>query len=233
MNGDHSAKRNVLTLILMKYFPSSGITGSAFPANGEGNWTGLPLGETGYVIKNQLKEQAMQHISKILADLPSPNGSQKENDSQQSTESKHSLTDKANLAETLTVVCALQQQYGKTERELEILVEGFSRVLKHHPMPFIIQAIEKYTLNNSGIPAPADIEAIINPPPPKIDWPLYIELKKRLREGNVYVDQDEKRFIRNCEDLAILRQRGEMQAYNDAQKQLEAHKAKMLSYEGE
>lgn len=142
----------------------------------------------------------------------------------------HSPQEKASLAATLTMVCALQQQYGKTQAELEILVEGFSRVLKHYPMHFVIDAIEKYTLKNPNIPAPADIEAIINPPAPKIDWPLYIELKKRLREGNVYVDQDEKKFIRNCEDLAILRQKSEMGNFQEAQKQLENH-TKQLSYE--
>lgn len=99
-------------------------------------------------------------------------------------------------------------------------------------MDVIVAAIEKWVLTNAGIPAPADIENTINPPPPKIDWPLYIELKKRLREGNVYVDQDERAFVRNCEDLAMVRQRGEMASYQDAQRQLESHQA-VLTYDGE
>lgn len=132
------------------------------------------------------------------------------------------------MAKCLGVVCALQQQYGKTTAELELLVEGFSRVLKHRPMAQIIDAIEKYTLKNPNIPAPADIENIINPPPPKIDWPLYIELKKRARDGNYYLDGDEKKFLRNCEDMAILKQRGELENYNAAQGQLASHHQAML-----
>lgn len=140
----------------------------------------------------------------------------------------HSNEDKARLVETLSIVCALQQQYGKTERELMLIVEGFSRVLRHRTMNQIIDAIEKYTAKNPNIPAPADVENIINPPPPKIDWPLYIELKKKLREGNVYVDRDEKQFIRNCEDIAILKQRNEMQNYSEAQKSIENHFGKLV-----
>ncbi len=143
----------------------------------------------------------------------------------------HSQEDKNNLARTLALVCVLQQQYGKTPAELEMLVEGFSRVLKHHSMDRIIDAIEKYTLKNPNIPSPADVENIITPPPPKIDWPLYIELKKKLRQANVYVDRDEKQFVRNCEELAILHQRGEMANYTEAQKQLESHSNMMIANE--
>lgn len=125
------------------------------------------------------------------------------------------------LAKTLARICALQQQYGKTEAELETLVEGFCWALSDYPMQTIIEAIAKHIRKTPTIPTPADIENIINPPPPKIDWPLYIEIKKRLREGNVYVDSDEKQFIRNCEDLAIIRQRGEMENYTDAKAKLD------------
>jgi hypothetical protein len=114
----------------------------------------------------------------------------------------------------------LQKQYGKTPNELEALVEGFSRILKHIPMDIIIQAIDKYSLNNNDIPTPSDINKIINPPPQKIDWPLYIELKKRSREGYSYITREEKQFMRNCEDMAILRQTQEMQNYQSAQAQL-------------
>lgn len=143
----------------------------------------------------------------------------------------HSQQDKNKLAATLAMVCALQQQYGKTQAELEILVEGFSRVLKHYPMDLIIDAIERYTLKSPNIPAPADIENIINPPPPKIDWPLYTELKKKIRQGNYYLDPDERKFIRNCEDLAILKQRNEMGSYQEAQKQIENSTKQLEHYE--
>jgi hypothetical protein len=127
----------------------------------------------------------------------------------------------------------LQGQYGKTAAELETLVEGYCWVLGRYPIQTIIDAIGTFIRTSRDIPKPADIEAVINPPPPKIDWPLYIELKKRLREGNVYVDRDEKQFVRNCEDLAIIRQRGEMASYNDAQRQLESHQRQLLTHDAD
>ncbi len=170
-----------------------------------------------------------------LQTIPSGNhpGMLKATDSQQNTGKRLNASDKELLAITLSRVCALQGQYGKTPAELETLVEGFVWVLGHHPIQSIIDAIGQHIRKSRDIPAPADIEAIINPPPPKIDWPLYIELKKRLRDGNVYVDRDEKRFIQNCEDIAILRQRGEFAAYNDAQRQIEYHSQRLLSYDAE
>jgi len=159
-----------------------------------------------------------------------PHGSQKASVSLPSTELRLSASDKERLTITLARVCALQGQYGKTAAELETLVEGYCWVLGGYPIQSIIEAIGKFIRTSRDIPKPADIEAVINPPPPRIDWPLYIELKKRLREGNVYVDRDEKQFVRNCEDLAIIRQRGEMASYNDAQRQLETHQRQLLTY---
>jgi hypothetical protein len=164
----------------------------------------------------------------VLDALPVQNGLMKVTGSPQNTKPKHSQSDKAHLSKILARVCALQQQYGKTAGELETLVEGFCWVLSDYSMQQIIDAIALHLKKNATIPTPADIENIINPPTPKIDWPLYIELKKRLREGRVYVDQDEKQFVRNCEDLAINRQRGELENYNAAQLQLENHKTLML-----
>jgi hypothetical protein len=145
----------------------------------------------------------------------------------------HSQQDKNQLARVLAVVSATQNQFGKTPAEFEMQVEGLSKILSHRPMGQIIGAIEKFVLTNSHIPTPADIEKIIEPPLPKIDWPLYIELKKQLREGNVYVDRDEKQFCRNCEDLAILKQRGELENFNDAQRQLDVYTRNVLSYDSE
>lgn len=123
------------------------------------------------------------------------------------------------------------KEYGKQGMDFDVIVQGFLLFFerKGYSMDIILDALFRHLDRSKEIPTPMDIENIINPPPPQVDWPLYIELKKRLREGNVYVDQDEKRFIRNCEDLAILRQRGEMENYNLAQRQLESHQHAQLA----
>lgn len=87
----------------------------------------------------------------------------------------------------------------------------------------IINAIERFILKNPTIPTPADIENTINPPLPKIDWTLYIELKKKAGGGTTYLMPEEKKFMRNCEDLAILRQQGELENYQQAQILLANH----------
>lgn len=187
----------------------------------DGKATIQSLPEPEAVLPAEIQEMvAIKTLCPVIGNHQS--GLPKETDSPKNT-SEMKLSDKALLAKTLARVCALQQQYGKTEAELETLVEGFCWALADYPMESIIDAIGRHIRKSPTIPTPADIEAIINPPAPKIDWPLYIELKKRLRDGRSYVDQDEKRFIRNCEDLAILRQRNEMENYSSAQGQLENH----------
>jgi hypothetical protein len=83
------------------------------------------------------------------------------------------------------------------------------------------KAFEQYIRRNADMPAPADIVNIIDPPPPKIDWPLYVSLKKKVRDGNYYLSLDERKFIKNCEDIAILRQQGEVADYHRARNALD------------
>jgi hypothetical protein len=62
----------------------------------------------------------------------------------------------------LSQICALQKAYGKTEHELETLVEGFSWALSDYEMPDILKAMRLYITTHSDIPAPNDIIQIIN-----------------------------------------------------------------------
>jgi len=72
-----------------------------------------------------------------------------------------SKSDKQQLAILLSQTCALQKQYGKTRAELETLVEGFAWAMEGHTIAQITKAMREYILNNSDIPAPADILKII------------------------------------------------------------------------
>lgn len=149
---------------------------------------------------------------------------------------RYSKDEKARFTVTLMQVFQMLKEYGKQGQDFDVIVQGFLVYLelKGYSMDAVINALFTHLDRSKEIPTPMDIANIINPPPPKIDWPLYIELKKRLREGNVYVDRDEKQFLRNCEDLAILRQRGEMENYNDAQRQLAVHqRTLMIEHDGE
>lgn len=146
----------------------------------------------------------------------------------------YTIEDKRNFTIALVRIFQMLNEYGKQGQDFDVIVEGFLFYLarKKYPMKQVIEALFVHLEKSNSIPKPADIENIINPPPPKIDWPYYISLKKKIRDGNYYLDRDEKQFLRNCEDLAILRQRGEMQNYGDAQRQLESH-IKQLDYESD
>lgn len=97
------------------------------------------------------------------------------------------------MAEILSQVCALQKQYGKTQAELETLVEGFSWVLADYPMPKIIKAFREYVISHSDIPAPSDIIKLI-----KEDFEYNAPTLEKLREykskGIILTPRDEARL---------------------------------------
>lgn len=74
---------------------------------------------------------------------------------------KPSARKKQALAEMLGRICVLQKTYGKTQAELETLVEGFAWILAEHELSDIRDAFKEYITRKSDIPAPADIIKII------------------------------------------------------------------------
>ena len=65
------------------------------------------------------------------------------------------------MAVLLSQVCALQKTYGKSQDEIETLVEGFAWALDGFEMPEIMEAMRSYILSKNDMPAPADILVII------------------------------------------------------------------------
>lgn len=106
--------------------------------------------------------------------------------------------------ETLRRVCDLQKQYGKTESQLETMVEGFAWVLTDFTMDRIIWAIGEYIRAKSDIPAPADIHLILNPPKPvwKPDWAYYVALKRKIAVELYFPYSDEREYLRRCEEFS-------------------------------
>lgn len=123
----------------------------------------------------------------------------------------------------LATVCELQRQYSKTAAELETLVEGFCWALSGYPIKTIIDAIGVHIRLSATIPTPADIEAIINPPRPKPNWPAYIALMKRISDGH-FALSDERRFISECESYAKQSLREGNEEYRNAQETIEQYR---------
>lgn len=107
--------------------------------------------------------------------------------------------DRVQLSVALAKVCALQKAYSKTPAELSTLVDGFLWVLGDIPVADIIQAIGEYCRTHADIPAPADILAIVDPPAPALSTAMYLEIKRRIADGNVWVGSAEHEYVRRFE----------------------------------
>lgn len=123
----------------------------------------------------------------------------------------------------------MQKGFGEKAVDAVARDAGFQWMLGEFTIEQVRVAFKQYVSKNPDLPAPADIINIINPPPPKIDWALYIELKKRMRSMGVYVTQEEKQYVRDCEAVGIDRMRGEVEGYSNAQKELEVHSGSLLA----
>ena len=99
----------------------------------------------------------MQQIGQLLKNL----GNLRENGFLPSTQQRPNSKNKQQLAIIISQACALQKQYGKSQEELEILVEGFNWVLADYPIEKILEAFRIYIRNFNDIPAPSDILKII------------------------------------------------------------------------
>jgi hypothetical protein len=131
------------------------------------------------------------------------------------------------------MICALQKQYGKTQAELGILVEGFSMVLSDRPMGLIIDCIKQYVKTNSGIPAPADIENMINPPKEPLSTAMYIKIMKDCTIGGKFLYGDKKDFVEAYEAQELAKMRGGSEEYREARREIEGFRLAQLEYDNE
>lgn len=116
-------------------------------------------------------------------------------------------SEKANLAQIMGRVCALQKAYGKTSAELETMVEGFAWALQDYDPQLVVRAIGKFLLQSRDIPTPFDIREIIDPikKPWEPDKIYYLGLKRLLeKEGQYAISTDELAYVRKYEDHARM-----------------------------
>lgn len=122
------------------------------------------------------------------------------------------MADKATLSQALSRVCALQRQYGKTQGELETLVEGFAWALADYAPEQVIAALGQHIRSSPNIPTPSEIIAIIDPPkePFKPDWSYYNHLLALTKEQGPYaVTQYEADYLAACERHSLGKMGGE------------------------
>jgi hypothetical protein len=126
-------------------------------------------------------------------------------------------------------VCALQKQYGRTDAELQTLVEGFCWILSDYPMDSILMALKHYVMTKADIPTPADLRNIIDPPPLPLSGAVYIDIKKRGREDQ-FITRDEKEYCRKYEEQEMAKSRGGSEELRQAQAQIASHTRMIEGY---
>lgn len=122
-------------------------------------------------------------------------------ESQQNSPKRHSEHEIFQITGVISQVCDIQKTYGKIPGDLKTLVKGFLWILSDYPMPEIIRGIREYVLENSDIPAPADIKRIIDPPPPKpekLNAAVYVSIQKK-KKNYEYITPTEEAFLREFE----------------------------------
>lgn len=106
----------------------------------------------------------------------------------------------------------MQRQYGKTQGELETLVEGFAWALADYAPEQVIAALGQHIRSSPNIPTPSEIIAIIDPPkePFKPDWSYYNHLLALTKEQGPYaVTQYEADYLAACERHSLGKMGGE------------------------
>jgi len=114
---------------------------------------------------------------------------------------------------------ALQKQYGKTEAEIQVLVEGFCWILADYPMEKIIEAMRHYCTKANDIPAPADIRNIIDPPPLPMSAAVYVSLKRRSMQGELMFGKNLD-YIRRFENIERAKSEGKLDEFYQAEKEV-------------
>lgn len=108
------------------------------------------------------------------------------------------------LAMALTFTYKTQTTY-KEPLDLEDRVMGWCFVLgKKYTLDQVFYALEAFMSENPTMPVPADIVSILNPKPPRITEPMYVEAQ-RYQSINCYPSYSAqadiiKRYEQQCRD---------------------------------
>jgi len=70
-------------------------------------------------------------------------------------------------------------------------------------MDKIVSAFGSWMRRSSTMPTPADIVNIIDPPPPKPDWVVYVAIRQKIRDGYTFVMDEERAYLRYCERYSM------------------------------
>jgi hypothetical protein len=116
--------------------------------------------------------------------------------------------------------------YGKEPEQLENAIKLHHIALSRYEITEIERGIREHIKRSNEFPTPADIVNIIDPPPPKPDWPAYIGIRQKIRE-NQFITGNQREYLRFCENYVS----GKLCDYEERQtamREIETLETKML-----
>ena len=120
--------------------------------------------------------------------------------------------------------------FGKTQEEIETLVEGFIWILGDIPLQAVQNAFKQHIVRSSILPTPADINNIINPPQEELSAAVYVALKKRSVDGE-YLYGSDRAYVQAFEAQEMAKMRGGTPELKAAQIEVENYAS--LTYQGD
>lgn len=127
----------------------------------------------------------------------------------------------------------LQKGFGEKAEDAAIRDAGFQWLLGRFTIEQVRNAFRQFIERNAGMPDASQIINLIDPPPSKLSVAVFLDIKKRWREGQ-YITPDEKDYCRAVTDQELAKSHGGSEEYRQAIRQLEAPKPKTydIGYEG-
>ncbi len=96
-------------------------------------------------------------------------------------------------------------------------------------MESILYGLKVYSRSKNDIPAPADIIAIIDPPPPpkeRLSGAVYVALKKQIVD-NIFITPKEREYMAAYEKQELDKVRGGSDELREAQAQIGEYRLKL------
>lgn len=88
------------------------------------------------------------------------------------------MSDKAKIAEALTIGATILENHGKTF-DIPTILNFYERILSPvYSGQQVLDALDKHFINSKEFPMPSHVSDIINPPEPKITTAEYIAAKE-------------------------------------------------------
>lgn len=120
--------------------------------------------------------------------------------------------------------------YGKSPEQLPDIIKMFVLVLQEYNIQTIQRAFAQYLRQSSAMPTPADIVNIIEPPQEELSAAVYVTIRKKIIDGNVYVTNAEKEYVHAFENQELKKVRGGSLELRDAQGEVERYRNRLEYY---